>query len=131
MIKNQSMDFKLKIGNKEYDIKILEIGEEIKIKVGEKEFIFGKEAKEKASPLQMFLPKRDFTKKEIKASLAGIVSEIFVQKGNFLKKGQKIFIISAMKMENEVLSDFEGKIKEIFVKKEQKVKAGETLLILE
>ncbi len=127
------MQFKIKIENKEYKIEISEIDEKIKIKVGEKDFIFEPEIKEekKIPTAQALLPKRDFSKKELKAPLSGIVTEIFVQKGDFIKRGQKAFLISAMKMENEIISDFDGKIKEVFVKKNQKVESGETLLILE
>ena len=124
---------KIKIGDKAYDIDISELGEgKVKIIVNGKEFIFG-------APHQKFgggaiaktsFPKRDFSKKEIKAPIAGIVSEIFVKEGDFVKIGQKILFLSAMKMENEIVSDFEGKVKEVLVKKNQTVKEGETLIIL-
>jgi len=124
---------KIKIRDKVYDVEISELEEgKVKIIVDEKEFIFG-------APHQIFgggsiaktsLPKRDFSKKEIKAPIAGIISEIFVKEGDFIKNGQKILFLSAMKMENEIVSDFEGKVKEILVKKNQTVKEGETLIIL-
>jgi biotin carboxyl carrier protein len=126
------MKFKLKIKGKECDVEVLEEGEDkVKIKVGEKEFIFGKE-EEKGIPLvQTSIPKRDFSKKEIKAPLAGVISEIFIKEGDFVKREQKIFFLSTMKMENEIISDFDGKVKEILVKKNQEVKEGETLIILD
>jgi len=127
------MKFKLKIKGKEFEVEILEEGEDrVKIKVGEKEFIFGTEEEKKGvSLIQTSIPKRDFSKKEIKAPIAGVISEIFVKEGDFVKREQKIFFLSTMKMENEIISDFDGKAKEILVKKNQEVKEGETLIVLE
>ena len=127
------MKLKLKIKGKEWEVEILEEGEDkVKIRVGEKEFIFGKEEeKKRISLIQTSIPKRDFLKKEIKAPIAGVISEIFIKEGDFVKMEQKVLFLSTMKMENEIISDFDGKVKEILVKKNQEVKEGETLIILE
>ncbi len=126
------MKLKLKIKGKECEVEILEEGEDkVKIKIGEKEFIFGKEEKKGISLIQTSIPKRDFSKKEIKTPIAGVISEIFVKEGDFVKREQKILFLSTMKMENEIISDFDGKVKEILVKKNQEVKEGETLIVLE
>lgn len=126
------LDFKIK--NKNYKIKISEQGnKEVKIKVGEKEFLFAEKEKEQRKVLlpKTSLPKRNFSKKEIKAPIAGMVSEIFIQEGEFIKKGKKILLLSAMKMENEIISEFKGRVKKILVKKNQEVAGEKTLVILE
>lgn len=121
---------KLNIKDKEYDVEILEEGSgKVKIKIGEKEFVFG-ERQEEISVAKVNLPKRDFSKKEIKAPISGRISEVFVKEGDFVKKEQKLLILSSMKMENEIVADFEGKVKEILVKSEQEVKGGDILIIL-
>jgi len=127
------MKLKLKIKGKEREVEILEEGEDkVKIKVGEKEFIFGKEKEKKGiSLIQTSIPRRDFSKKEIKAPITGVISEIFVKEGDFVKREQKILSLSTMKMENEIVSDFDGKVKKFLVKKNQEVKEGETLIVLE
>jgi len=126
------MKLKLKIKGKECEVEILEEGEDkVKIKMGEKEFIFGKEEKKGISLIQTSIPKRNFSKKEIKAPIAGVISEIFVKEGDFVKREQKILFLSTMKMENEIISDFDGKVKEILVKKNQEVKEEETLIVLD
>jgi len=126
------MKLKLKIKGKECEVEILEEGEDkVKIRIGEKEFIFGKEEKKGIFLIQTSIPKRDFSKKEIKTPIAGVISEIFVKEGDFVKREQKILFLSTMKMENEIISDFDGKVKEILVKKNQEVKEGETLIVLE
>jgi len=123
---------KIKIKEKVYDIEISETGEgKVKIMVNGKEFIFGEEEKEKISVAQTTLPKRDFSKKEIRAPVAGTVSKIFVKEGEFTKKNQKILILSAMKMENEIISENDSRVKEIRVKENQQVYADDILLVLE
>ncbi len=124
------MKLKLKLKGKEYDVEILEIGGQTKVKVGEKDFIFGEEEKEKISVARTVIPKRDLSPKEIKAPIAGKISGIFVKEDDFVKKDQKILTLASMKMENEIISDFEGKIKKILVKEGKEVKAGEILIIL-
>jgi len=122
---------KIKIREKVYDVKISELGDgRIKIMVDGKEFIFGEKVEEKISVAQVFLPKKDFSKKEIKAPIAGRISEIFVEEGEFVKKDQKLLLLSSMKMENEIIADFEGKVKEILIKKDQEAVAGQTLITL-
>jgi len=125
------MKFKIKIGQKEFDIEILQVGEETKIKVNEKEFLFGEKEERKISHPRIKIPKKYFSREEILAPISGEISEIFVKEGERVKEGQKLFLLSAMKMENEILADKEGRVKKIFVKKGQIVKKDEVLLILE
>jgi biotin carboxyl carrier protein len=125
---------KIKIRDKVYDVEISELEEgKVKIIVNGKEFIFGETVgeQEKISAVQVAIPKRNFTKKEIKAPIAGTISKIFVKEGEFVKKDQKILVLSSMKMENELVSDFEGKVKEILVKENQNVKEEDILIILQ
>jgi len=123
---------KIKIGEKIYDIEIFEEEEEgkIKIRVNKKEFIFGEEKEKEISIPRVSLPKRDFSKKEILAPIDGIISEVSVKEGDFIKKNQKVLTLSSMKMENEIVSEFEGKVKEVLAKKDQKVKKDEVLIRL-
>lgn len=122
---------RIKIQDKVYDVEISEEEGGVKIKVGEKEFSFGRGEKEKISVAQTTFPKRSFSKKEIRAPVAGTVSKIFVKEGEFIKKNQKILILSAMKMENEIISENDGRIKEVRVKENQSVNSDDILLILE
>ncbi len=129
------MKLRINIKGKEYDVEITgdEADNKVKIIIGGKEFAFDMDEKikeEEASVARTVMPKRDLSKKEIKASLAGVISDIFVKEGEVVKNGQKILTLSAMKMENEIVSELEGKIKKISVKKGQKVKEGEILIVL-
>ena len=124
------MDFKIKIKDKEYHIELKEERGEVKVKVEGKEFSFGPTKKE-VSSVQSYSIKKDSSNKEIVSSLSGIVSSIFVKEGDAVKSGQKVLILSAMKMENEIVSESDGKIKKLLVKENQQVKEGEVLIILE
>ena len=125
------MKFNINIKGKSKTIDIKEDLGEIKIKVGKKEFCFKKNRrKEKISVAQTNIPKKNFSKKEIKAPIAGTISKIFVEAKQSFKKNQKIISLSAMKMENEIVSDFKGIIREVMVSEGQKVKEGDVLVTI-
>ncbi len=127
--------FKLNIRNKEYVVEIKPEGtDSVKIKVGGEEFNFKQKGGEKGQGLSLAgtsLPKKNFGEKEIRAPISGTVSEIFVAEGESIEKDRKVILLSAMKMENEIVSDSKGKIKKIKVEKEQNVKEGTVLIIME
>ena len=126
---------KINIKGKSYNVKISEAeAGEIKIKVGEKEFSFNDNSveKEKKPTLAQtdLVQKKDFKETEIRSPLAGMVLDIFVKVGAEIEQGDKIALLSAMKMENEILSESQGKVKEIKITKNQQVKSGEILVVL-
>ena len=124
---------KLKIKDKEYDVEISDqgAGGQVKIVVNGNAYMFGKAgAAGEISAPQTALPKRDFSSKTIKAALAGVITEVFAKEGDMVKEGQKLLTLSAMKMENEIVSEFTGKIKELKIKQNDKVKEGDVLIVL-
>ena len=124
------MNFKIKIRNKEYSVELKEERRGIKIKIGSKEFIFGSIKEDVVFNPQNISDNKDSSRKEIISSLSGIVTSIFVKEGEIIKSGQKILILSAMKMENEIVSEGSGKIEKIMVKENQQIKEGDILVIL-
>lgn len=128
------MNLKVKIKNKEYDVSIHGIEEtnQVKISVNNKDFVFdmNEPLKEETPIIQASMPKRNFDNKAIKASLSGVISNVFVKEGDLIAEGQKVLTLSAMKMENEIVSEFEGKVKKIMVQKDDKVKEGDILIEL-
>jgi len=128
------MKFEIKIKDKYYTVEILEGKEKrVKIKVDNEEFSFNqKRNKELKFVLaKTSFPKRNFSEKNIVAPIAGVVSRIFVNEGDFINKGKKVLLLSAMKMENEIVSDFAGRVKKILVVPRQKVKGGDILIMAE
>ncbi|MFG6384899.1 MAG: biotin/lipoyl-binding protein [Muribaculaceae bacterium] len=67
----------------------------------------------------------------LKAPMGGRVVEIDVKPGQAVKRGQKLLVYEAMKMENDIESDMEGVIKRIFVAPDQVVSTDEVLIEFE
>ena len=64
----------------------------------------------------------------LKAPMPGLILEILVQKGDFVKKGDSMIVLEAMKMENILSSTVDGIIKEINVKPQQTVEKNNVLI---
>jgi biotin carboxyl carrier protein len=63
--------------------------------------------------------------------IPGTVLDIFIEKGQSVKKGDTLMILDAMKMQNKLKCNMDGKVKSIAVKKGDKVSKGTVLLELE
>ncbi len=66
----------------------------------------------------------------IKSPLPGVIIDIMAKVGDEVKKGQKILILEAMKMENNINADRDGKIVEIKVNKGDSIMEGTDLVII-
>lgn len=66
----------------------------------------------------------------VHSPLPGVILDIFVKVGDTVKRGQKIVILEAMKMENVINADRDGKIIEIKVNKGDSVLEGADILII-
>jgi biotin carboxyl carrier protein len=67
----------------------------------------------------------------LRSPLPGIILDIACKAGDAVKKGQKILILEAMKMENVINADRDGIIKEVKVNKGDSVLEGADLVIIE
>jgi len=68
---------------------------------------------------------------EIKAPMPGLVLQLYVEKGQEVKKDDPLIILEAMKMENVIKSPGEGVVKDIPVKKGDAVEKGTILIEME
>jgi biotin carboxyl carrier protein len=73
----------------------------------------------------------NFTVKELKAPMPGLVLELKVNVGDTVAKGDNILILEAMKMENIIKSPSEGRIASIKVQKGQAVEKNQLLISFE
>ncbi|MGE5431895.1 MAG: biotin/lipoyl-containing protein [Syntrophomonadaceae bacterium] len=64
----------------------------------------------------------------IKSPLPGTVLKIHVKEGDFVKIGDRLLTLEAMKMENNINSDKEGLIKSIKVNERDSVLEGDILM---
>src|SRR6056297_2952898 len=130
--------FKFKIRGNTYDVEIKEFEDNIaqievngtmyEVEVEQKETARSKtpklvrsqvETKRSDSKIKKTVSNRATA---VKAPLPGNIFKILVKQGDEVKKGDKIMIMEAMKMENNVLADKDGKIKSI------KVSEGDSVL---
>lgn len=64
----------------------------------------------------------------IKSPLPGVILEVLVKEGDTVKIGDKLLIMEAMKMENNINSDKAGKVVSVKVKNGDSVLEGEVLV---
>ena len=68
---------------------------------------------------------------EIKAPMPGLVLKLFATEGSEVKKGENLFILEAMKMENIIKSPADVTVKTVKIKPGDKVEKGQVLLIFQ
>ena len=67
----------------------------------------------------------------IRAPMPGLISRIEVRIGEEVASGKGLFVLEAMKMENEIRSTKHGRVQTIHVEKGKPVEKGEALVTLE
>jgi biotin carboxyl carrier protein len=65
---------------------------------------------------------------EVKAPMPGLVLKVFVAVGDEVKKGDNLFILEAMKMENIIKAPADVTVKTVKLKPGDKVEKGQVLL---
>lgn len=127
-------EYKFKINGSLYNVSINSLQKDTaEVVVNGREYIVNIESVEKNQKSNQSAGSSELPKEEpgttsknairnIKSPLPGIIVEINVKLGDSVKKGQKIAVIEAMKMENEITADCDGVVSEI------KVKVGDSVL---
>ncbi|MFT5916450.1 MAG: biotin carboxyl carrier protein [Flammeovirgaceae bacterium] len=103
-----------------------------KIKVNEQ--IFDLEAKDRFDLLLEKMGMANATVQkinELKAPMPGLVLQIIAKQGEEVKKGDKLLILEAMKMENILKSPSDGIIKSIKAEEGKNVEKNQVLVIFE
>ncbi len=65
---------------------------------------------------------------DIKAPLPGVILDVYVKEGDSVKAGQKVMMLEAMKMENNIEAETDGVVKKIYVNKGANVLEGDSLI---
>ncbi len=63
--------------------------------------------------------------------MPGTILEIKVNVGDKVSADDTVFVLEAMKMENDITADADGTVKEILFNKGETVPAGATVIVLE
>ncbi len=66
----------------------------------------------------------------IKSPLPGTILEIFVKPGDKVTVGQRVLMLEAMKMENNIESDKAGTVTEVKISKGSAVMEGDVLIVI-
>ena len=66
----------------------------------------------------------------VTSPLPGVMLEICVREGQAVSRSQKLAVIEAMKMENEVFAESDGTVTRINVSKGDSVQEGDTIMII-
>lgn len=66
----------------------------------------------------------------IKSPLPGVILEMYVKEGDVVKRGQKVLMLEAMKMENNIEADKDGKVLSIHKHKGDSVMEGDVLITI-
>ncbi|MDT8400446.1 MAG: biotin/lipoyl-containing protein [Bacteroidales bacterium] len=134
-------NYKFTISGNTYEVEILEIeGDVAKIEVNGTSYLveIHREVKPVKTPTLvrpvLREPQKHIEKKEggpkleIKAPLPGIIMQVMVRPGDKVLKGQKLLMMEAMKMENEIKADNDGEVISVKVSQGQSVLQDEVLI---
>lgn len=64
----------------------------------------------------------------VKSPLPGVILDVYIKEGDQVKIGQKLILLEAMKMENNINADKEGIVKSVRVTKGDSVLEGDILI---
>ncbi len=122
--------YKVKVNGKTYEVKILSVSETEPLTVesvksapaAPKAKEEAKEIKENKAPAGEGSP--------ILAPMQGTILDVKIKAGDAVKAGDTLFILEAMKLENEIKAPKDGKIAEVRVKKGDSVNMNDVLATL-
>lgn len=73
-------------------------------------------------------PYVDVNYKKVTAFISGGIRKIYVKKDRSVSVGDKLLVLEAMKMKNDIISPVDGVIKEIFIKVGDNVSKEQVLI---
>lgn len=136
--------YDLKIGGKEYKTEVLSVTAksaqinvngtkyDIEIKLSEKDPVVLAPKAAAAAPTAAPKPVQQAASavNAIKAGMPGLITKILVKAGDSVKIGDKVMVMEAMKMENDLLSTLAGVVKEVKVREGENVKDQDILIVI-
>jgi len=127
--------YHLLIDRKSYNIEVINhdpIAKKASIKVNNNEIVVDISTEMDLLLSKMGLNNNHNSKaKDIGAPMPGLILDVVVAEGDEVKKGDKLLVLEAMKMENIIKSPGDGKVKSINVSKGESVDSGQKLILFE
>jgi biotin carboxyl carrier protein len=122
--------FSLLVDGRSYDVVADIDREEVAIQMVGQRFVVHVEDERERAAHAVSGPKVG-GKRELRASMPGIVNDVKVQVGDVVEEGKTLVVLEAMKMQNPLGAETAGKITRIVCKKGEAVAAGALLLEME
>lgn len=66
----------------------------------------------------------------IASPLPGVILQVLVKDGEAVKRGQKLLVLEAMKMENDILAEADGTVTKVLVQQGDSVLEGADLVVM-
>ncbi len=142
-------EYKLKINGNDYAVTVKDVDDavaevevngtpfkvEFEKPITKKPVIVSKPASPKATPagvpeVKVSKPAASDSGATVTSPLPGIILEISCKEGDTVKKGQKLLVLEAMKMENIIEATADGQVTSIKVNKGDSVLEGAPLVII-
>ena len=136
-------NYNFKINGKEYEVTIGEAeGKNLTVNVNGADYQVELENAPVAAPVQAApvaqaapaapapAPKPAGAGTTVKSPLPGIIISIDVKEGQAVKRGQKVAVIEAMKMENDILAEQDGTVTAIHANKGDSVLEGADIVTI-
>lgn len=134
--------FKFNIKGQEYEVEIKSVEKgiaEVEVNGTAYQVEIQQEVKASKTPIlvrsEPAVPKsaHKFKKKisgsyEVKSPLPGNILNVFVKEGDEVKKGDKLVVYEAMKMENTIFSEKDGQVVKVRVKPGDNILEGDVLM---
>lgn len=121
--------YNVKVNGKTYEVKIMSVTETEPLEIKTVKQAPESPKKEEKASAPAPVSKGDGT--PINSPMQGNILDIKVKVGDMVKAGDNLFILEAMKLENEIKAPKDGKITSIAVTKGQTVNANDILATLE
>jgi len=138
---NEMKEYSFKINGTDYNVGIESLSDgKASVRVNGEAFEVELPAKEKevkapaaAQKAETETPKTQSasgsgSEKKIASPLPGVIVEISVKEGDPVRKGQKVAVLEAMKMENEIQAEFSGTVSKIHVGISDSVLEGDAII---
>ena len=137
-------NYKFKINGKDYDVTVGEAeGKMLSVNVNGADYQVELENAPTAAPVQAAptakaapaaaapaAPKAPGAGVTVKSPLPGIIISVDVKEGQAVKRGQKVAVIEAMKMENEILAESDGTVTAVHTRKGDSVLEGADIVTI-
>lgn len=136
-------NYKFKINGKNYEVNIGEAeGKTLHVNVNGADYqvelenapaaaaVQAAPAAQTAAPAPAAAPKPAGAGVTVKSPLPGIIISVDVKEGQAVKRGQKVAVIEAMKMENEILAESDGTVTAVHTRKGDSVLEGADIVTI-